>query len=240
LEGSALTAIETGIVGALAIGVVVAWYYALIVLKHEPRVPVDQQADGGESFPVEEWEEITAHQLGQIEGNIKRLVRVVVAAHGVEEPTNALRQAVKKNLEQKVEYLFLVSQSRKAFEIDGWVHMFLSIAHVVLKRAGSQLEATDLIRISNLSYDWRDTPYVFYQSETADGQLSNIAFRGNQTDEGIAEKYVRLPAWLAYSMALALLSDAPIPMMVVEQPFTVVPEIDAAVLKQSTQHGEST
>lgn len=183
-----------------------------------------------ETFPVREWEEITAHKLGEIEGNIKGLVRVIIAAHRVEEPTNALRQAVKKNLESNVEYRFLVSQSHAESEIDGWIRMFLAIAHVVLKRTGSELEPADLVRISNLQYDWRDTPYVFYQTETSNGKMATIAFRGDETDEGIAKRYTRLPGWLAYSMALAILSDAPVPLTVEEEQFQVSPEIDSAAL----------
>lgn len=225
-----MTIVEVVILVVLAIGVLVAWYFAIIVIEAHPE---EDKSD----FPIDEWEEITAHDLGLIESSIKGLVRVIVAAHRVEEPTNSLRNAVKKNLRDNVEYQFLVSKSRAESEIDGWIHMFLSIARVVLADADSELKPRDLIKISNLSYDWRDTPYVFYQSDVGDGRLSTIAFRGNQTDEGIAERYVRLPGWLAYSMALATLSDAPSPMQIVEQPFRVLPEVQAETHKEDGDHG---
>ncbi len=222
--------IEIAILGILSIGVVIAWYYVLVVLKGEQR-DVPSRADPDlETFPVGEWEEVTVHKLGEIEGKIKGLVRVIVAAHHVEDPKNALRQAVKKNLESNVEYRFLVSNSHAESEVDGWVRTFLSIAHVVLKQAGSELKPADLVRISKLDYDWRDTPYVFYQTETSNGKMSTIAFRGDQTDDGISKRYTRLPGWLAYSMALAILSDAPVPLAVEEEQFEVSPEIDDAAL----------
>lgn len=230
--------IEIALLVILSIGVVVAWYYVLVILKTEQR-HVPSQADPDlEIFPVTEWEEITAHRLGEIEGAIKGLVRVIIAAHRVEDPTGTLRQAVKKRLASNVEYHFLISKSHAKTEVDGWIHSFRAIAHVRLKEVGSELKPADLVRISNLQYDWRDTPYVFYQTETSNGKMATIAFRGNQTNEGIAEKYVRLPGWLAYSMALAILSDAPVPLFVEEEQFRVSPEIDNAVLTSAATKEE--
>lgn len=226
-----MTWIEIGILGSLGVGMVVAWYYALVVLKDAPLSQDAETVNDADAFPVAEWDEITNHDLGQIEANINGLVQVIVAAHQVEEPMNALRAAVKKNLHANVEYHFLVSKSRAEAERKGWIKMFLTIAEIVLDARGSKdVSAHDLVHISKLDYDWRDTPYVFYRSKTAAGQLATIGFRGNQTDEGIAEKYVRLPAWLAYSMALAILSDAPEQIKVVPQSFNVVPEISPDVL----------
>ena len=57
-----------------------------------------------------------------------------------------------------------------------------------------------------------------------------MAFRGNQTEKGIAEKYMRLPAGFAYSMAVALFSEAP-HLLTVERPeFSKAPVIDPSVL----------
>ena len=207
--------VEVALFTLLLVCVVFSWYYALFVLPKE-KSQTGYSTDG---FPVEEWAEITAADLGTIEANITGLIRVIVAAHQVEEPKEGLREAVKKNLANNVEYHFLVSKCHAESEIDGWVRLFLAMAHVVQKRAGSPYSPHDLIRISSLSYDWRDTPYLFYQTETSSGELATIAFRGNQTDEGIAERYTRLPGWLAYSLGLAILSDAPHPMSVQEVEF---------------------
>lgn len=218
--------IESVLLTSLAFGVVFSWYYAIIILGRE-RNARETALTSGDSFPVCEWGEINAHELGKIEENIVGLTRVMVVAHRVEEPMNGLRRAVTKNLRASVQYHFLVSKSRAESEIDGWIREFLAIAHVVKKQSGSVLESQELVRISNLSFDWRDTPYVFYVAETSDGQPSTVAFRGNQDDEGIAERYTRLPGWLAYSMALAIFSDAPHPMTIdrpqFKTPLTLLP-----------------
>lgn len=216
---------EVALLTILSVAVVAAWYFAIVRLK-----PTDTK--GADQFPVSEGEEIDAHVLGQIEGSLKGLIKVIVAAHRVEEPQNALRVAVKKNLVRNVEYLFLVSKSRSVNERDGWINMFVAIAKVVLAEAGSQLKPRDLIHISHLAHEWKDTPYVFYQTETSSGQMSVVAFRGNQVGEGIAEKYTRLPSHLAYTIANAILSDAPKPMEIVEEPFMVEPDIDLSASRR--------
>lgn len=214
-----MNAIEIAILAALGLGVVAAWTYVLFI-DHDVR-PEESYA-----FPVAEWEEISAHHLGQIEGSIKGLLEVIVAAHRIEEPTNNLRAAVARNFERRVQYTFLVSNSSAEEELNGWVHMFLTIAHVILKRSKSDLTPSYFVTISKLSYDWRNTPFVFYRAKNNSGELATIAFQGNQNDEGIAERYVRLPADIAYSLALAILSDAPSPIQVTQNPFLLVPQID--------------
>lgn len=222
-----MTSLEAALLAVLGMAALFSWYYAIFVLGREAA---HRNSATSDVFPVGEWEEISVHDLGKIEGNIQGLIRVIVPAHRVEEPSDALRQAVKKNLEAGVEYHFLVSKEHAESELDGWVLMFLSIARVVLKRKGSATTPDSLVYISNLSYSWRDTPYIFYQTETAVGQLATIAFRGNQVDEGIAERYTRLPGWLAYSLANAILSDAPHRMSVEAPQFNIVPDINPDIL----------
>ncbi len=225
-----MNSLEIIIITLLAVGALLVWYYIVFILKEPVKIEKNSRLPDTAIFPVDEWEDITAHELGEIEKNIKGLIRVIVAAHRVEEPSNALRQAVKQNLKNNIEYHFLVSQEHAQSELDGWVLMFLAIAKVVLTKAGSRRTPQSLVRISNLKYPWRDTPYVFYQTKTSNGQLATVAFRGNEIDEGIADKYTRLPGWMAYSLANAILSDAPEPMTIEAPQFELPPEINPDVL----------
>lgn len=185
-------------------------------LKREAK---ERRRAAGDALPVAEGEDITAHELGEIEASLENLVRVVVAAHRVEAPENALRAAVERNFARRVKYEFLVSSSTKDSEKDGWINVFIAIAKVILAKEKSPYKPKDVVNISRLSHDWRDSPYVFYFMVDSSNRSSVVAFRGNQRDEGIAEMYQRLPGRLAYSLATALLSDAPTPMHIEEEPF---------------------
>jgi hypothetical protein len=221
--------LEILLLGGIGCGVLWSWYYVVRVVRRESG----RAQTGDDPFPIAEGEEISVHQLGEIEGSIDGLTDVIVVAHRVEEPMNTLRKAVKKNLESNVEYHFLVSKSRASAEIDGWVQVFLAIAHVVKKAAGSATKASEVVKISRLHFDHRDTPYVFYRAAQADGQLAVVAFRGNQVDEGIAERYTRLPAGIAFSLASALLSGAPEAIGVQRPEFEQPPRVDPATMTES-------
>lgn len=229
---------EITILCTLIISAVAAWYHVLVVLKNQPCFEEVIPNVLEDNFPVAVGEEITAHQLGEIEENIKDLDRVIIAAHQVEEPEDSLRKAVKANLQNKVDYLFLVSKSVGEEERAGWIRMFVLLAEVVLHKSDSAFAGKDVVHISALGYDWLDTPYVFYETESSDGQRATIAFRGNQFKEGIAEKYTRLPAEFAYTLALALLSDAPEPMDVHAAPFHKIPIIGEHPIAPSEEHNE--
>ncbi|MFG0330194.1 MAG: hypothetical protein ACF8PN_09880 [Phycisphaerales bacterium] len=226
-----MSSIEIVLTTLLAVSAIIAWYYVFIVLKDELALvdTIDVGASRS-SFPIGEWDDITVLELAQIEGSIHGLIRVIVAAHRFEDPTNELREAVKRNIERGVEYQFLVSAQHAADELHGWVLSFLSIAQVILKRADSPRSPHDVVRMSRLTYSWRDTPYVFYQTKTSNGRLATVAFRGHESDEGICNEYTRLPGWLAYSLANAILSDAPEPMRVEAPQFMVAPEVDEKVI----------
>ena len=230
LDGESVTAIEAAILTGLALGAIFIWFYVFVVLRKRGNSEESADSDGAEIFPIEEWEEISAHELGEIEASIKGLIRVIIAAHRCEEPTNELLTAVKKNFAANVEYHFLVSKEHARSELDGWVKMFRTIAEIVLAKARSPRTAESLVLISSLTYSWRDTPYVFYQTETTNGKLATVAFRGDEIDEGIAKRYTRLPGWLAYSLANAILSDAPQRMTIEAPEFHELPEIDHDVI----------
>lgn len=191
-----------------------------ILTEHARTQSADAPTD---MFPVPVGKPISVHQVGLIEGNINDLVQVIVAAHQVERPTNALYAAVERNFERGVQYTFLISRSRAEQEIDGYYRIFRAIAHIVISRTRSSFKVEDLVTIRRLSFDWRDTPYIFYQAKATNGQLATVALRGSQKYEGIAESYQRLPQELAHTIALALFSDAPQPLAFSEEEFEQVP-----------------
>jgi len=185
-----------------------------------------RQANG---FPLPVGKQITVRELARIEGGIRDLVRVVVAAHCVEPPTDELRVAVENNLERRVHYHFLVSGSRGDEEIDGYYQIFRAIAHIVIKRAKLEAKVEDLVTISRLPFEWNHKPHIFYQAKGTHGKLASMVLTGNQKNEGIAEWYERLLPEYAHTIALALLSDAPTPLTVTEEEFQELPSIESDV-----------
>jgi hypothetical protein len=184
---------------------------------------------------------LSVHDIGRIEGTLPGLLRVIVIADQVEDPTNELRKAVEKNLANGVHYLFLVSKSRGQTELDGYYLIFKTIKVIITKR----LQRTDgigTVDIQELPYDWPDYPYVFYETEDQAGSISFVAFRGNQPKEGIAEFYSQVDAHYAYTIARAVLSEAPQPIQVTADQFAdgsnVVPYPTQKVIGENRKKGE--
>jgi hypothetical protein len=148
-------------------------------------------------------------QLAVIEGNAKSLVRVIVIAEHVEDPHDALLEAVKRNLALGVRYLFLVSKSHAQSELDKYFKIFQAYADVVgnSTKGGS---ARELVQIRQLPHNWDDAPHIFYEVRgPGDASSQFMAYRGNQIGRGIARYYTAVPACYAHTIARAILSEAP-------------------------------
>lgn len=152
---------------------------------------------------------IPVSHLGIIERDLKNLRTVIVLADRIEKPSGALEDAVENNFSEKVHYMFLVSQKRAEKEINGYFLIFKALAQKAISEMTEPIEIKSLISIRKLTYDWPDVPYIFYQYEKNPGEISTIAFRGNQRGEGIADAYEQLKDSHSLAIASALLAAAP-------------------------------
>lgn len=149
---------------------------------------------------------LNVRDLGRIEGALPALQRVIVIADQVEDPADELRKAVKKNLANGVHYLFLISKSRGQMELDGYYR--------ILRRSPQSSRDTSKQmgqeRWISKSYPTigRIIPTCFMKLKTRQA-ASFVAFRGNERKEGIAEFYSPVDARYAYTIARAVLSEAP-------------------------------
>jgi hypothetical protein len=129
---------------------------------------------------------ILAEELGEIEGSLPGLLSVTVVAHRIEDPSDnvKLQQAVVKNLRKKIKYEFLISPSNAISERLGYYQIF----KVYVEQSFPDMPTNNLVSISSLAQEWNDYPYVFYTIE-AKGKHYTIAYRGTQSQEGIANEY---------------------------------------------------
>lgn len=148
-------------------------------------------------------------RLSVIEKDLVNLRTVIVVADRVERPTGALEDAVEDNFGENVKYLFLVSKKRAENELSGYFLIFEALAKKAIAKMDEPVHISDLVEIRNLTYDWPDVPYIFYQHESTDGELLTAAFRGNQKGEGIADAYEQLTDSHSLAIASALLAEAP-------------------------------
>jgi hypothetical protein len=167
-------------------------------------------------FPHEGLKNIISyHALGEIEGSLPDLERVIVVADRIEDPEHELRDAVRANFAKGVRYLFLVSKSTAQAELQGYYKIFRALAEIVTKNP-----VTNLVDIQELPYDWPNFPYVFYETKSKGASQPNfVAFRGSQRREGIADFYSPVESGAAYILARAVLSDSPHPITVTSDQF---------------------
>jgi hypothetical protein len=167
---------------------------------------------------------INKHQLGRLEGNLnafasqtnRRLREVIVVAHEVDRPGDALHDAVRDNLKNEVRYSFLVSKSRSQQELNGYFRDFETIANKVFEENGGTLtfDPRDNVTMMVLPYEWNDFPYIFYRL-TAGRSVENeapactYAIRGKQVNRGIADAYVAVPQEPAQTIAKVIMEGRP-------------------------------
>jgi hypothetical protein len=155
---------------------------------------------------------ITAEQLGLIEKHISQfgLEQVIVLADRVDEPHASLREAVLNNFSERVQYLFLISQRNADQELKGYYQTFLELARKSIQEHDRLIEVDDLVKIYKLPYDWDDFPAIFYRLKPDNQRATSTwAFRGLETNQGIASHYEPIPGWSARMIARAVMTDAP-------------------------------
>ena len=163
------------------------------------------------AHPLRRLRRISVHELGQIEGELRDLVRVLVMCNKVQDPRNALRKAVEKNFARNVKYIFLISSRHADKELTGYFTIFETLAKIHIARSRTELAVSDLVEIMQLGYKWDDYPYVFYQMGEGNN-LHTIAFRGTDRGEGIATFYEQVDPHYAHTIAVATLADGPQPL----------------------------
>jgi hypothetical protein len=179
-------------------------YYTFRTLFHQPYKMRTSDIDLPNGIPIE--------RIGIIEGNLTNLKRVIVIADRIERPESKLIDAVERNFERGVEYLFLVSSGKGQDQLDSYYQIFRTIANIVMKRKQSSARGdfARLCTIKELPYNWDNYPYIFYQVQLSNENLmKTLAFRGDQLHEGIADHYGRVEPAYAHTILSAVLADAP-------------------------------
>ena len=172
---------------------------------------------------------LSVHALGRLEGSLPNLKSVVVVAHYVEAPNDELRRAVETNLIRGVKYRFLISKSNAERELHGYIEVFLAIARVVSARVNLPGSTEDLVEIRQLSYDWEDVPYIFYEMGVGGNRQDStwIAYEGTQKRNGIADQYVEVPVRDARRLAKIIQAGAPTPIRImaaeISEPSKIIP-----------------
>lgn len=183
---------------ATALPLVVATGVAIYVLRNlRALTPTDAMPDIA-VLPGQ----LTVDQLGEVEGTLPNLIRVLVVANTIEKPDGRLGKAVEENFRRGVKYLFLISASTAPLEKDRYFKLF---------KAYEEMHTSEgqLLDIKALPFNWDDFPIIFYQTRDSEGNLASIAFRGSELREGLGTHYDRVPTEFAHTIATALLADAP-------------------------------
>jgi hypothetical protein len=185
----------------------VGWLLVLASLAALPLVAVRLLRDA----PVARRTGFSVHALGEYEAQLPILRRVVVVCHGIEDPKDALREAVKGNFARGVQYLFLVSKSRANKELERGFRIFEVLARFACDEGAKPVDMATLLDIKSLPYEWDDTPYIFYELDEPDRPDVRrvVAVRGNQIKEGIAAAYTVVAPRSAKTILRAVMAGAP-------------------------------
>lgn len=141
--------------------------------------------------------EVSAHNLGSVEGNNPLLKEVFVVANKIDEPQNGLLKAVKKNFKKCISYSFFISVNECKSEIKKHVRVFEGYANAVCPDNDASLVSAHCLTIK-----WHDVPYIFYSCKKSDESEETFIFgyRGSQLSEGIADNYTLLGPMQAYTI----------------------------------------
>lgn len=180
---------------------------------------------------------INTRQLGDIEGSLISLglEQVIIMADKIERPSTSLLNAVLKNFEKGVEYVFLISAHNAEHEMTRYHQVFSDLAKAAIDKTERFAQPDDLFKIYKLPYNLNDCPYIFYRVKESDDEsgLTTIALRGLDATRGIANNYAFVPPEFARTIARAVLTDAPVQMknqpaserILMNDTFQEVPEI---------------
>jgi hypothetical protein len=149
-------------------------------------------------------------ELAKVEEKLDRLQRVIVMADKVDEPTDALREAVEDNMSTGVRYLFLVSHRTPDKTIQKYNDIFKQLEICARARDHSKIilgkspviKDDRLFSFHKLKQDWIDYPYVCYEYQEAINhkRMNYLMYRGDELGVGIAKSYRKITPETAYSL----------------------------------------
>lgn len=147
--------------------------------------------------------DITADELGNIEGGLPGLESILIVCNRIEDPAGKLDKAVTKNFKLGIPYTFLISPSHVEDAVHGYFQIFEKYA---------ELEAPDtitekLLSIRRLDSEWEGYPAIFYHISINKKRMV-IAYRGTQAKEGIADRYELLDGHETAAILTAALTNA--------------------------------
>jgi len=198
------------------------------IARHQHRTEVDIVSDiiWALEHDIRDYRELmnsklTLRKFGELEGRLQALRQVIVVADHIQEPSAALKKSVVKNFRRGVSYSFLISHSYAEEEVENIKKHFTSLAGGVKDKP---LDISRLIQAQKLGYEWNDVPYVFYRLHGSKSggtwrDTEILAFRGSDPKKGIANEYLPLPPEFAKTIAIALVSDAPTPIPLIDEKF---------------------
>lgn len=128
---------------------------------------------------------ISVDQLGIIEANVGDLTQVVVLCDRIEDPHGSLRDAVIRNFEDGVRYLFVISPTpadEKARRQEYFTALWTAAGRGSVEHLRS---LTELFTVQEIDGRYTQNPYVFYIYE----ENKIFAYRGVDKSEGITDTY---------------------------------------------------
>jgi hypothetical protein len=203
--------IAIGVVGSL-VGI-----FYLVAESRKVRVLRSHlSAQSSKKFSQSQPRFLTRDKWAEFEANLPKLKQVIVVSDVVDEPADGLRRAVMSNFARGVRYSFLISNSKADQELNGYIRIFRAIATIAIRDFKLRKRPEELALILALPDDWNNPPFVFYRTEeevpSPEGlktQHRTIAFRGDKTNVGIADRYEALDPVVGDALATALNSGAP-------------------------------
>lgn len=206
-------------IAACSIGVVLAFVTLVRDSQKAARLERElEELDKVElSSPPDEAIRLTLENWAEFERAVHNLKQVIVVADIVQEPHDALLDAVMHNFSRGVRYSFIVSRSKAIAEMNGYLKIFEGLATIAIAKHHLKMEVSDLVSIESFEDEWNGVPFVFYRIEdtdapiTAETRFQTLAFWGDKWNAGIANNYQSLPSPVADALATALMAGAPQP-----------------------------
>lgn len=140
-------------------------------------------------------------EFATIEKYIPRIQSVVVVSHRIDEPKQALHDAVFDNFQQGARYIFFVSSfghiETELRHYKSWFKAIYDLAKDKAPRDGpnSSIHSTtfeSLLSIKTIPAEWPHVPYVFYTYVDDTGELVLFPLKGTTPSVGISSMYQRV------------------------------------------------
>lgn len=157
---------------------------------------------------------ISQEALAAVESSLQELEMVVLVAHRIERPSDAIRAAVEENLARSVQYRFLTSPTTPDEIETVYFEDYKTSARAIKAKFGLPLPLEKMVKLDRLTFEWDDFPYIFYRLRKRVGTgsrhtIHTLAFRGLSRTAGLAETYEAVPPALAQSLVRMLLVHTP-------------------------------